>query len=98
MPYQQKPDQMSDKKSTSQYFIRRALAILDSLQKSSQAHANKMQILGSRSHTHTTITLLSKLHANFCLPPAAYGQVQWGQNHFEILFDRKIAADSFFTG
>ena len=65
MPYQQKPDQMSDKKSQSQYFIRRALAMLDSLQKSSQAHANKMQILGSRSHTHTTITLLSKLHANF---------------------------------
>ena len=41
-------------------------ATLDSLQKSSQAQANKMQILGSRSHTHTTITLLSKLHANFC--------------------------------
>ena len=34
----------------------------NSLQKSSQAQANKMQILGSRSHTHTTITLLSKLH------------------------------------
>ena len=37
----------------------------NSLQKSSQAQANKMQIRGSRSHTHTTITLLSKLHANF---------------------------------
>ena len=60
-------------------------ATLDSLQKSSQAQANKMQILGSRSHTHTTITLLSKLHANFCLPPAAYGRVQWDQNSFEIV-------------
>ena len=81
MPYQQKPDQMSDKKSQSQYFIRRALAILDSLQKSSQAHANKMQILGSRSHTHTTITLLSKLHGlrltrKSLLPSAVQGAKQ----------------------